>query len=49
VASSQHHALPPKRLSQLFGGPPFAAGSAQTYQSRFALFRDDRLSANHAC
>jgi hypothetical protein len=27
---------------QLFGGPPSGAGSAHTYQSRWAASRDDR-------
>jgi hypothetical protein len=33
--------------TQLFGGEPSGAGSAQTYQSRCVDVRDDRASANH--
>ena len=36
-------------LSQLFGGPPSSAGSAQVYQSRLGLSREDRDSRNQGC
>ena len=35
--------------SQFDGGPPPGAGSAQMYQSRFGLSRDERDSTNHGC
>ena len=41
--------LPPKLLSQLFGGPPPGRGSRQMYQSRFGLSREARLSRNQGC
>jgi hypothetical protein len=47
--SSNSHALPPKLLIQLLGGPPSGAGSRQMYQSRFSLSRAARLSMNHGC
>ena len=47
--SSSVHAEPPKLLTQLFGGEPSGFGSAQTYQSRFGLSRDERDSWNHGC
>jgi len=48
-AASKVQAGPPNSLSQLLGGPPSPRGSRQTYQSRFALLRDERLSTNHGC
>ena len=41
--------LPPKTLSQLFGGVPSGAGSAQTYQSAVGPLRPRRLAANQGC
>ena len=46
---SQAQAEPPKIESQLLGGVPSGLGSAQTYQSAFALVRLCRLSWNHGC
>ena len=47
LAASHSQELPPKAASQFDGGPPSGAGSAQMYQSRLALSRDERLSTNH--
>src|SRR5271157_5090481 len=46
VTPSRVQAGPPKREIQLFGGPPFGAGSRHTYQSRLGADRDERLSRN---
>ncbi len=47
MRSSRVQAEPPKLLTQLFGAEPSGLGSAQTYQSRLGLSRDDRDSWNH--
>ena len=49
MAGSHSHAEPPKIAVQFDGGPPAGDGSAQRYQSRFGLSRDERDSTNQGC
>ena len=45
----QAGAVRSKAATQLLGGDPSGAGSRHTYQSRWALSRDDAASTNHGC